>query len=48
MKNSFIRIALAQLKKQYPFFPQRMAIAALMYRRWLERNNFKKDFYDYS
>jgi len=37
MKDDFIRIAMARLRKDYPFYPQRIAIAANMYRRWLDR-----------
>ena len=37
MKDQFIRIAMARLRKDYPFYPQRLAIAANMYRRWLDR-----------
>jgi len=37
MKDQFMRIALARLRKDYPFYPQRIAIAANMYRRWLDR-----------
>jgi hypothetical protein len=33
----FIRIAMARIKKQYPFYPQRLAMAANMYRHWLDR-----------
>jgi hypothetical protein len=28
MKDQFIRIALARLRRDYPFFPQRIAVAA--------------------
>lgn len=37
MRDQFIRIALARLKKAYPFYPQRVAIAAKMYRDWIDR-----------
>jgi hypothetical protein len=37
MKEQFMRIALARLRKDYPFYPQRIAVAANMYRRWLDR-----------
>jgi len=37
MKEQFIRIAMARLRKDYPFYPQRIAVAANMYRRWLDR-----------
>mgnify|MGYP005685800005 CR=1 FL=1 len=39
MRKQFIRIALARLRKNYPFYPQRAAIAARMYRSWLEKKN---------
>lgn len=42
MRDQFIRIALAKLKKTYSFYPQRLAVAAKMYRRWIERT--KKTF----
>ena len=38
MRDQFIRIALAKLKKTYKFYPQRLAVAAKMYRKWIERN----------
>lgn len=37
MKDQFMRIAMARLKKHYAYYPQRLAIAANMYRRWLDR-----------
>ena len=37
MKDQFMRIAMARLKKDYAYYPQRLAIAANMYRRWLDR-----------
>jgi len=37
MKEQFMRIALARLRKDYPFYPQCIAVAANMYRRWLDR-----------
>lgn len=37
MKDQFIRIALARLRKDYPFYPQRIAVAAKMYREWISR-----------
>jgi len=36
-QERFIRIAMARLKKVYKFKPQRCAMAAHMYRRWLNR-----------
>ena len=41
-KDRFMRIALARLQNRYPFFPQRIAIAAKMYREWVERNSYIK------
>tara|TARA_R110001606_G_scaffold10599_2_gene45753 strand:- start:706 stop:921 length:216 start_codon:yes stop_codon:yes gene_type:complete len=41
-KDQFIRIALAKLKKKYRFYPQRIAMAAKMYRSWIDRLNSKK------
>ena len=37
MKDQFMRIAMAQLKPKYKYKPQRFAQAALMYRKWIER-----------
>ena len=37
MRDQFMRIAMAKLRKGYPFKPQRIAVAANMYRRWLDR-----------
>jgi len=37
MRDKFIRIALALLRKDYPFYPQRLAVAARMYRSWIDR-----------
>ena len=36
-EDQFIRIAMARLKKVYKFKPQRLAMVAHMYRRWLDR-----------
>lgn len=33
-QEQFVRIALARIRKYYPFYPQRIAIAAQMYRKW--------------
>jgi hypothetical protein len=38
-RNQFMRIAMAKLKPDYPFYPQRIAVAAAMYRRWYDRHN---------
>tara|TARA_R110001592_G_scaffold42649_4_gene138466 strand:- start:1960 stop:2079 length:120 start_codon:yes stop_codon:yes gene_type:complete len=37
MRNQFMRIAMAQLKAKIKFYPQRVAEAALMYRRWIDK-----------
>jgi hypothetical protein len=37
LQEQFIRIAMARLKPNYRFKPQRSAMAAHMYRRWLDR-----------
>ena len=39
-RERFIRLAMAILKPKYKFEPQRRAIAAKMFTRWMER---KKD-----
>lgn len=36
-QDQFMRIAIARLQKEYRFFPQRVAIAARMYSKWLDR-----------
>ena len=41
MRQDFIRIALAQLRGKYKYKPQRLARAAFMYRKWVERNDSK-------
>ncbi len=38
-RESFIRIAMDIIKKEYPFKPQRLAVASKMYRRWIEKKN---------
>ena len=40
-REQFMRIAMAILKGKYPFTPQRSAIAAKMYARFLERKKNK-------
>jgi hypothetical protein len=35
-RDQFMRIAMARLKKDYPFYPQRLAHAARLYRRHLD------------
>jgi hypothetical protein len=37
MREQFMRIAMARLRKSYPFKPQRRAIAAKMWTEHLER-----------
>jgi len=37
LQEQFLRIAMARLKPIYRFKPQRCAMAAHMYRRWLDR-----------
>ena len=39
-REQFIRIAMAILKNEYRFRPQRLAVASKMYTRWTDR---KKD-----
>jgi len=36
-RKQFMRIAMARLKTSHPFKPERLAVAANMYRRWLDR-----------
>lgn len=42
-REHFIRIAMAILKDEYRFRPQRLAIASKMYSRWRERNKMLID-----
>jgi len=37
--EQFMRIAMARLKSDYRFAPQRRAIAARMYTKWLNRDD---------
>jgi len=37
MREQFLRIAMARLRSTYKFKPQRTAVAARMYREWLDR-----------
>jgi hypothetical protein len=37
--EAFTRIAQARIKSVYCFAPQRKAVAARMYREWLEKKN---------
>lgn len=41
MREQFMRIAMAQLRSKIKFYPQRLAEAAVMYRRWLDRQSVK-------
>jgi hypothetical protein len=38
-QEQFMRIAMARLKSLYKFRPQRLAIAAKMYTRYIEKKN---------
>ena len=38
MQDQFMRIAMARLRLAYPFKPQRRAVAARMWVKYLERN----------
>jgi hypothetical protein len=40
MKNreQFMRIAMARLRPLYPFYPQRLAVASRLWRKYLERS----------
>jgi hypothetical protein len=38
-RDQFIRIAMAQLRALYPFRPQRLAVAAYMWRKYLDRES---------
>ena len=42
MKEQFMRIAMARLRGIYPFKPQRQAVAAKMWVRFVERNDMNK------
>ena len=39
VREQFMRIAMARLASQYKFKPQRVAIAAVMYRNWLAKKS---------
>jgi hypothetical protein len=41
MRDQFMRIAMARLRKSYPFKPQRRAVAAKMWSDYLERKAMK-------
>ena len=42
-RENFVRIAMAIIKRDYPFRPQRLAVASKMYSRWVERNKMQID-----
>lgn len=42
-RAQFIRIAMARLNSLYIFRPQRLAVAARMYRKYLERKEQRND-----
>ena len=41
-RERFVRIAMARIKKNYPFKPQRLAIASKMYANWRQRKQNEK------
>jgi hypothetical protein len=41
-REAFVRIAMARIKADYQFYPQRIAVAASMYRRWLDKKSETK------
>lgn len=45
MRSDFIRIACAQIKSNYPFYPQRIAVAAGMWRKYYDKklNGIQKE-----
>ena len=42
-RENFVRIAMAIIKRDYPFRPQRLAIASKMYSRWVQRKSTKNN-----
>ena len=42
-REKFVRIAMAILKKDYAFKPQRLAIASKMYSKWVQRKSTKNN-----
>lgn len=40
-RDQFMRIAMARLRSVYKFYPQRLAMAARMYRLYLENKDHK-------
>lgn len=41
IRDQFMRIAMAQLKSKYAFYPQRLAVAAKMWKAWYEKQQSK-------
>ena len=46
MQDQFMRIAMARLRSTYPFKPQRRAVAARMWVKFLERKAMAQWFKD--
>ena len=46
MQDQFMRIAMARLRLAYPFKPQRRAVAARMYVRYLDRKAMSQWYKD--
>ncbi len=46
MRDQFMRIAMAQLRSTYPFKPQRRAVAARMWVKYLDRKAMAQWFKD--
>jgi hypothetical protein len=43
-RDQFMRIAMARLRSEYKFYPQRIAVAASMWKRFYDKKyNDKKD-----
>ena len=42
-RENFVKIAMAIIKKDYPFRPQRLAIASKMYSKWVQRKSTKNN-----
>lgn len=40
-RDNFVRIAMAIIKRDYPFRPQRLAVASKMYSRWVQRKQIR-------
>lgn len=43
-RDNFVRIAMAIIKRDYPFGPQRRAVASKMYSRWVQRKQIRGSF----